>query len=53
MMRPLEKLEAATLYLHAAFFGFLDVTEKLIRDHPEHVNLRGGPIGTALHAASE
>ncbi|KAN0141591.1 hypothetical protein V8E53_000053 [Lactarius tabidus] len=49
--RRLEKLEAVSLY-YAAFFRFPHVMERLIRDHPEHVNLRGGPIGTALHAAS-
>jgi ankyrin repeat protein len=46
-----EKLEAITLY-HAAFFGFLDVVEKLIREHPEQLSSRGGKCGTALHAAS-
>ncbi|KAN0130448.1 hypothetical protein V8E53_011711 [Lactarius tabidus] len=49
--KRLEKLEAVTLY-YASFFGFPHTIEKLIRDHSEHVNLRGGPIGTALHAAS-
>jgi hypothetical protein len=43
--------EAAPMY-YAAFCGFLHVIEKLIREHPDHVNLRGGPRGTALHAAS-
>ena len=43
--------EAAPLY-YAAFCGFPDVIEKLIREHPEHVSGRGGPLGTALHAAS-
>ena len=43
--------EAAPLY-YAAFCGFPDVIGKLIREHPEHVNARGGPLGTALHAAS-
>ena len=43
--------EAAPLY-YAAFCGFPDVAEKLIREHPEHVIARGGPLGTALHAAS-
>ena len=43
--------EAAPMY-YAAFCGFLDVMEKLIREHPEHVGARGGPLGTALHAAS-
>ena len=43
--------EAAPMY-YAAFCGFPDVVEKLIREHPEHVNARAGPLGTALHAAS-
>ena len=43
--------EAAPMY-YAAFCGFTDVLEKLIREHPEHVSARGGPYGTALHAAS-
>ena len=43
--------EAAPIY-YAAFCGFPDVIEKLIREHPEHLNLKGGPRGTALHAAS-
>ena len=43
--------EAAPLY-YAAFCGLPDVIEKLIREHPEHVIARGGPLGTALHAAS-
>ena len=42
---------AAAIY-YAAFCGFRDVVEKLIRDYPEHVNTRGGYFGTALHAAS-
>ena len=48
--RP-EKLEAVSLY-HAAFCGFPGVIEKLVREHPEHVNSRGGKCGTALHAAA-
>ena len=43
--------EAAPMYF-AAFCGFPDVIGKLIREHPEHVIARGGPLGTALHAAS-
>ena len=43
--------EAAPMY-YAAFCGFPDVIEKLIREHPEHVIASGGPLGTALHAAS-
>ena len=46
-----EQLEAAPMY-YAAFCGFTHVIEKLIREHPEHLSARGGPIGTALHAAS-
>ena len=48
--RP-EKLEAVSLY-HAAFCGFPGVIEKLVREHPEHVNSRGGKCGAALHAAA-
>ena len=44
-------LDTAPLY-YAAFCGLPDVIEKLIREHPEHVSARGGPLGTALHAAS-
>ena len=43
--------EAAPMYF-AAFCGFPDVIGKLIREHPEHVIARGGPLGTALHTAS-
>ncbi|KAN0141599.1 hypothetical protein V8E53_000061 [Lactarius tabidus] len=43
--------EAAPLY-YSAFCGFPDVIEKLIRAHPGHLSARGGPLGTALHAAS-
>ena len=46
-----EQLEAAPMY-YAAFCGFTHVIEKLIREHPGHLSARGGPIGTALHAAS-
>jgi ankyrin repeat protein len=42
---------AAPLY-YAAFCGFPDLIEKLIREHPEHISAKGGPLGTALHAAS-
>ena len=48
--RP-EQPEAAPMYW-AAFCSFHDMTEKLIKEHPEHVNALGGPCGTALHAAS-
>jgi ankyrin repeat protein len=43
--------EGAPMY-YAAFCGFHDVIEKLIREHPEHVSATGGPLGTALHASS-
>ena len=43
--------EAAPMY-YAAFCGFSDLMEKLIREHPEHVTARGGPLGMPLHAAS-
>ena len=43
--------EAAPVY-YAAFCGIPDVVEKLIREHPEHIGTRSGPLGTALHAAS-
>jgi ankyrin repeat protein len=43
--------KAAPLY-YAAFCGLPDVLERLIREHPEQVSTRGGPLGTALHAAS-
>ena len=43
--------EAAPMY-YAAFCGFPDVIGKLIREHPQHISAKGGPLGTALHAAS-
>ena len=43
--------EAAPMY-YAAFCGFSDLIEKLIREHPEHVTAKGGPLGMPLHAAS-
>jgi ankyrin repeat protein len=49
-IRP-ELLEGTPIY-YAAFCGFNNVMEKLIREHPEHLNLRGSLLGTALHAAS-
>jgi ankyrin repeat protein len=49
--RP-EQLDAAPMY-YAALCGFPDMVEKLIGKHPEHLNARGGAIGTALHAASK
>ncbi len=48
--RP-ERLEAAPVY-YATLCGFPDVVEKLISEHPEHVNARGGACGTGLHVAS-
>ena len=45
------RYEAAPIYF-AAFCGFPDVVEKLIKKNIEHVDTRGGPLGTALHAAS-
>ena len=47
-----DSLHEASPSYYAAFYGFLDVIEKLLREHPEHVSARGGPLGTALHAAS-
>ena len=43
--------EVVPIY-YAALCGFLHVLEKLIREHPEHVDTWGGPLGTALHAAA-
>ena len=43
--------EAVPMYC-AAFCGFRDVIEKLIRERPENVGARGGLLGTALHTAS-
>ena len=43
--------KAAPLY-NAALCGFSHVVEKLLREHPDHVNAKGGPRGTAFHAAS-
>jgi hypothetical protein len=42
----------ATPVYYAALCGFRDIVEKLISEHPEHINARGGGGGTALHAAS-
>ena len=49
-MRP-EQPEAAPLY-YAAMFGFCDLAEHLIAEHPQHVNARGGSEKTPLHAAA-
>ncbi|KAF8492403.1 hypothetical protein F5888DRAFT_1806836 [Russula emetica] len=49
-MRP-EKPAAVPLY-YAARFGFRDLAEHLIAEHPEHVSARGGSEGTPIHAAA-
>ena len=43
--------EAAPMY-YAAFRGFSNMIEKLVREHPGHVNAWCGPLGMPLHAAS-
>jgi hypothetical protein len=48
-MRP-EEPKAVPLY-HAARLGFRDLAERLIVEHPEHVNARGGSYDTPMHAA--
>ncbi|KAF8501075.1 hypothetical protein F5888DRAFT_1609323, partial [Russula emetica] len=48
-MRPEEPL--ATPLYHAARLGFRDLAERLIVEHPEHVNARGGIHDTPMHAA--
>jgi hypothetical protein len=48
-MRP-EEPEAVPLY-YAASLGFRDLAERLIVQHPEHVNARGGNHETPMHAA--
>jgi hypothetical protein len=48
-MRP-EVPGAVPLY-HAARLGFRDLVERLIVEHPEHLNARGGTLGTPMHAA--
>ena len=47
-----DKLTKATPVYYAALCGFSHVVEKLLREHPEHVNAKGGSRGTAFHAAS-
>ena len=47
-----ERVEEAIPMYYAALFGFHDIVEKLIGDHPEHMDVWGGPKGTALHAAA-
>src|SRR6266849_2552173 len=49
-MRP-GRPEAVPLY-HAARLGFRDSVERLIVEHPEHVNARGGIEETPMHAAA-
>jgi hypothetical protein len=46
-----EKPEAVPLY-YAAMFGFRDLAEHLIAEHPEHINARGGSEVTPLHVAA-
>jgi hypothetical protein len=48
-MRP-EEPEVVPLY-HAARLGFRDLAERLIVEHPEHVNARGREHETPMHAA--
>ena len=47
-----KRVEEAIPMYYAALFGFHDIVEKLIGDHPEHMGVWGGPYGTALHAAA-
>jgi ankyrin repeat protein len=49
-MRP-EKPRAVPLY-YAARFGFRDLAEHLIAEHPKHVNARGGREKTPVHVAA-
>jgi Ankyrin repeats (3 copies)/Ankyrin repeat len=49
-MRP-EEPEEVPLY-HAARLGFRDMAERLIIEHPEHVNARGGAHETPMHTAA-
>ena len=46
-----EKPEASPLY-YAAIFGFRDLAEHLIAEHPEYVTARGGPEQTPMHVAA-
>ena len=48
---PPKQPKAAPMYW-AAYCGLHDVMEKLIGEHPEHLNATGGPCGAVLHAAS-
>ena len=49
---PNDDCLGADILYYAAFCGFSDVVEKLLREHPEDINARGHNHGTALHAAS-
>jgi hypothetical protein len=46
-----EKPRAVPLY-YAAKFGFRDLAEHLIAEHPEHVNAEGRRKETSMHAAA-
>ena len=46
-----EKPGAVPLY-YAARFGFRDLAEHLIAEHPEHANARGGNWATSMHVAA-
>jgi hypothetical protein len=46
-----EKPEVVPLY-YAAKFGFRDLAEHLIAEHPDHINARGGFDDTPMHAAA-
>jgi ankyrin repeat protein len=48
--RP-QRPAAVPLY-YAARFGFRDLAEHLIAEHPEHVNAKGGDEVTPMHAAA-
>jgi len=37
---------------YAALFGFRDLTEHLLAEHPEDVHAKGGYEETALHASA-
>ena len=46
-----KKPETVPLY-YAAMLGFRDLAERLIAQHPEHVNARGGIEMTPMHVAA-
>ncbi len=46
-----EKPEVVPLY-YAARFGFRNLAEHLITEHPEHVNAQGGPQTSPMHVAA-